>query len=159
MARFRYRMQNILNIKESMEQQAKMQYAEANRRLREEEERLSKLRRRKVGYEVRARKLLSDQLDIYEIAFTNQAIKQADEDVKMQQVQVHTAQINVDRARQRMTEVMQERKTHEKLKEKAFEEFLVEEKHKESKEIDELTSYTYGQKLVDNENKEKDQAV
>ncbi len=41
-----------------------------------------------------------------------------------------------------------ERKTHEKLKEKAFEEFLMEEKRQESKEIDQLTSYTYGQRLV-----------
>ena len=39
-----------------------------------------------------------------------------------------------------------ERKTHEKLKEKAFQQFLMEEKKQESKEIDQLTSYTYGQR-------------
>ena len=32
------------------------------------------------------------------------------------------------------------------LREKAFEAFLQEENHAESKAIDELTSYTYGQK-------------
>ena len=40
-------------------------------------------------------------------------------------------------------EAMVERKTHEKLKEKAFEEFKQELLHEESKEIDELVSYTY----------------
>jgi flagellar FliJ protein len=41
---------------------------------------------------------------------------------------------------------MQESKTQAKLREKAFEAFLKEENAKESKEIDELVSYTYGQK-------------
>lgn len=45
-----------------------------------------------------------------------------------------------------MHKAMQERKTQEILKEKAFEAFLQEEKAAESKEIDELTSYTHGQK-------------
>ena len=39
-----------------------------------------------------------------------------------------------------------ERKTHETLKEKDFDAFLMEEKRQEGKEIDELTSYTYGQR-------------
>jgi len=34
----------------------------------------------------------------------------------------------------------------EKLREKAFETFIKEENARESKEVDELTSYTYGQK-------------
>ena len=39
-----------------------------------------------------------------------------------------------------------ERKTHEALRDKAFEQFLEEEKKNEGKEVDELTSYTYGQR-------------
>ena len=41
---------------------------------------------------------------------------------------------------------MQESKTQEKLREKAFEQFVKEENKRESKEIDELVSYTYGRK-------------
>ena len=41
---------------------------------------------------------------------------------------------------------MQESKTQEKLKEKAFEEFIHEENAREAKEVDELTSYTHGRK-------------
>ena len=40
-------------------------------------------------------------------------------------------------------------RSQEKLREKAFEQFVAEENSKESKEVDELTSYTYGQKLAD----------
>ena len=157
MAKFKYRMQNILNIKLSMERQARMQYAAANMKLREEEEKLEAFRQRKADYEAEAKRLLAEKLDVREIMFNNQAIMMAEEDIKAQVIQVHTAQLNVERAREKMTQVMQERKTHELLKEKAFEQFLQELKQQESKEIDELTSYTYGQRIVENE--EKDQAI
>ncbi len=42
-----------------------------------------------------------------------------------------------------MNEVVQERKVQEKLREKAFEEFKHELAEAETKEIDELVSYTY----------------
>ena len=157
MAKFKYRMQNILNIKLSMERQARMQYAAAIMKLREEEEKLEAFRQRKADYEAEAKRLLAEKLDVREIMFNNQAIMMAEEDIKAQILQVHTAQLNVERAREKMTQVMQERKTHELLKEKAFEQFLQELKQQESKEIDELTSYTYGQRIAENE--EKDQAI
>lgn len=147
MAKFRYRMQNVLNIKLSMERQAKQQYAEANAKLREEEEKLNVLLRRKFEYEQKARELLKDSLNVREISQNNEAIKRMEEFIIQQRRAVQTALKNVEKARQKMTEVMQERKTHERLREKAFDEFLVEEKQHESKEIDELVSYTYGQRL------------
>ena len=60
---------------------------------------------------------------------------------------VEEAKQLLETAREKLAEVMQERKVQENLKEKAFEEFLLEEKRQESKEIDQLTSYTYGQKI------------
>ena len=41
-------------------------------------------------------------------------------------------------------EAMKERKTFEKLKEKAFEEFKLEIEAQEKKEVDELTSFRFG---------------
>ena len=43
MAKFFYRMQNILNLKYKLEDQAKMEFAVARRRLTEEEEKLEAL--------------------------------------------------------------------------------------------------------------------
>lgn len=154
MAKFRYRMQNVLNIKLSMERQAKQQYAEANAKLREEEEKLNVLLRRKFEYEQKARELLKDSLNVREISQNNEAITRMEEFIIQQRRAVQTAMKNVEKARQKMTEVMQERKTHERLREKAFDEFLVEEKQHESKEIDELVSYTYGQRLRETEHGE-----
>ncbi len=147
MAKFRYRMQNVLNIKLSMERQAKQQYAEANARLREEEGKLNVLLRRKYEYEQTARELLKDSLNVRDISQNNEAIKRMDGFITEQRRVVQLAVREVEKARLKMTEVMQERKTHERLREKAFDEFLLEEKQHEGKEIDELVSETNGQKL------------
>ena len=56
---------------------------------------------------------------------------------------VHVAERNVEQARQQLNSVMIERKTQERLREKAFEEFRQELAREESREIDELVSYNY----------------
>lgn len=147
MARFRYRMQNILDIKNKMETQAKMQYAAARARLTEEEEKLEGLQNRKASYLKEGKKLRESKLNVREIIDNKTAILHMDEQIKEQILQVRKAERGLEEAREQLTQVMQERKTHELLKDKAFEEFLQEEKAKESKEIDELTSYLYGQKI------------
>ena len=77
------------------------------------------------------------------------AILCMDEYIAAQQVRVKAAEKTLEEARERLTEVMMERKTHETLKEKAFQQFLADEKKQEGKEVDELTSYTYGQRKKD----------
>ena len=56
---------------------------------------------------------------------------------------VRKAEILVEEARRNLNSVMQERKTYEKLKEKEFESFKKELLYEESKEIDQLVSYSY----------------
>ena len=53
------------------------------------------------------------------------------------------AQKNVDIAQRRLNDAVKERKTYEKLRENAFEDFMQEMNAQESKEIDELVSYSY----------------
>ncbi len=145
MARFRYRMQNILDVKEKMESQAKNEFAIANAKLLEEEEKLLALERRKGEEEADLRQLYSDNLDILKINEMQDAIDNIKERIAIQQDNVRQAQHNVDLAREKLTLAMQERKTHEKLKERQFEEFLQEEAARESREIDELVSFRHGQ--------------
>lgn len=152
MAVFRYRMQSILNIKLKMETQAKQEFAQAKLVLDREEEKLQELYEQKSFYEKRAASLLSGKLDLLEIAANKEAILKIEEYIAEQKKRVDKAKQLLENAREKLREVMQERKVQEALKEKAFEEFLMEEKRQESKEIDQLTSYTYGQKLQAQEN-------
>lgn len=147
MAVFRYRMQSILDIKLKMETQAKQEFAQAKLVLDREEEKLSGLLEQKRYYEERAAALLKGKLDLLEIATNKEAILKIEEYILEQQKRIEKAKQLLEAARAKLQEVMQERKVQESLKEKAFEEFLMEEKKRESKEIDQLTSYTYGQKL------------
>lgn len=146
MARFRYRLQNVLNIKLKLENQAKQEFSAAKLALDEEEEKLEVLLKRKSDYEKRARELLSGVLDVREIESNKSAILTMDSYIAAQRGQVAKAAGRLEAARGHMTVAMQERKTQETLRERAFEEFLREENRAESKAIDELTSYTYGQK-------------
>lgn len=149
MARFRYSMQSILNIKLKMETQAKQEFSAARAALDEEEERLKALYDRKSGYEEMGVKLLSGTLKLREINENKMAIRCMKDYIERQQINVNMAEEKLERAREKLTEVRMERKTHETLKEKAFEAFLMEEKRQESKEIDQLTSYTYGQRRTE----------
>lgn len=151
MSVFKYRMQNILDIKNKLEEQAKNEFAAANRRVLEEEEKLSVLQNRKAALERRARELLeAPSLDVSEILLNKSGIRKAEGRIKDQKKALFLAKEFLEEKRVQLMEVRTERRTHEILKENAFEEFLSEEKAAESKEIDQLTSYVYGQKLAEN---------
>ncbi len=144
MAGFHYRMQNILDMKIQLETQAKIAFAAAQQRLNAEEEKLMALQTRRADYLEEGRRLRTTTLDMLSLKENEQAVKKADEDIKAQILQIHVAQRNLENARKKLQDITVDRKGHEKLKEKAFEEFLEEEKLAEQKQIDELTSYTYG---------------
>ena len=146
MSKFIYRMQNILNIKYKLEDQAKTEFMLANQVLREEEEKLLRLKERKAGYEENVRQLLKKNLQVDRIKENQEAIVRISEFIKEQIECVKEAQHQVDIKAAKLTELRKERKAQEKLKEKAFENFLQEENTRESKEIDELVSFTYGRR-------------
>ena len=146
MAKFQYRMQSILNIKLKMEEQAKMQFAQAQAKVNEEEAKLLQLKSRKSAYETELKEVLLKKLDLLKIDELQNAIMRMEEYIVDQQREVEKAYRTLEKERQKLTEVMIERKSHEKLKENAFEQFLQELNSAEGKEVDELTSYTYGQK-------------
>ena len=75
MAKFTYKMQNILDIKYKLETQAKTSFSIAAANLNREEEKLETLRQRKKGYENQARELMEDRLDFQEIKVNRTAIE------------------------------------------------------------------------------------
>jgi flagellar FliJ protein len=139
-------MQSILNIKLKMEGLAKQEFSVARAKLDTEEERLDGIIMRKEGYEKKAKELLSGTLDLRDIEENRMAISCMESAAETQRQAVAAAERELEAAREKLTDVMRERKTHETLKEKAFNLFLEEEKRQESKVVDELTSYKHGQR-------------
>ena len=151
MAKFIYRMQNILDIKEKLESQEKIAYSIANGKLMEEQEKLQGLLRRREDYELQLKELETGRLNVKEIQACGRAINSMKSMIRDQMMAVHTAQRNLEMARRRLDAVMKERKTHENLKEKAFDVFKEELAAEEKKQTDELVSYTYQQRQEDTE--------
>ena len=129
MAKFIYRLQNVLNIKYRLETQ--------------EEAKFNELVSRRKAYEEELRQAGSDRLVLSKMQKLSEAIEVMKELIKHQYPNVKVAQKNVDAARARLNTAMQERKIYEKLKENAFEDFKLEIAAEEKKEIDELVSFTY----------------
>ena len=144
MAKFNYRLQNILNLMVNFEEQAKQNFAERRRILTDEEERLENLTAKQEQLENYARELRTGDIDIKKIIENKYEQKYVEDEIKKQKVKVNVARKNLEAARVRMEDAVKERKIHEKLRENAFEDFVEEESAKELMVIDGLTSYVYG---------------
>lgn len=143
MAKFKYSMQNILDIKIKLETQAKNEFSEANAKYQLEKDKLQELVLKRVQYEEKLKNSLSDELNITDISINKKDINSIKSVIRTQLANVKKAEDELEEKRIALNELMKDRKTHEKLREKKFEEFQKDEKDSESKEIDELVSFTY----------------
>lgn len=143
MAKFQYKLQSVLDIKLKLEEQEKIAFGLAMAKLLEEQESLQKLMIQKAGYDRQSKKLLEGTINLLEVNACRKAIETMKARIRSQMMSVHKAEKQVEAVRQRLNEVMVERKTYEKLREKKFEDFKQEILYEEKKEVDELVSYTY----------------
>lgn len=138
-------MQNILDVKEKLETQAKNEFAIASAAVREEEEKLNTLYKRQKDYQDYLKELQSGNLNFKDIKEASDAIEALKYIIEDQKLELKRVQRVLELKRVALAEAVMEVKTHEKLKEKEFRQFLLDEAAKESKEIDELVSYRFGQ--------------
>lgn len=143
MAKFIFGLQNVLDVKEKIESQAKQDFANAVAILEDQKQKLAELFRRKEELLAHGQELIKGVLDFREIENNRLSVKYVEGKIEEQTVNVNKAEANVERARRKMADAMADRKTYEKLREKAFEEFVAEENRAEGKAVDELTSYKY----------------
>ncbi|WP_455720995.1 flagellar export protein FliJ [Agathobacter sp.] len=143
MAKFKYSMQNILDIKIKLETQAKNDFSAANQKYQIEKDKLQALVLKRVEYEDKLKESLAGKLSITDINITKKDINSIKSAIRTQLSNVKKAEDELEAKRLALNELMKDRKTHEKLREKKFEEFQKDERDSESKEIDELVSFTY----------------
>ena len=143
MAKFFYRMQNVLVLKQKLEEQEKINYTIVANALNTEQQKLQELIVRRASYERQLSDMMHGLLDLKKIQRCRNSIDAMRSLIREQLINVQKAEKALEEARQRLDTVMKDRKTHEKLREHAFERFKEELKAAEIKEIDELTSYTH----------------
>lgn len=143
MAKFKYRMQNILDIKIKLESQAKITYSVANQKYLTEQQKLQEIVLRRNNYEKAWKECMTGTIDVRQVSHARADVNTMKTLMRRQMMEVHKAELELEDARRALNEIIKERKTHEKLKERAFEQFKAELNAEESKEIDQLVSYTY----------------
>jgi len=144
MAKFIYKMQSLLNIKEKLEDQAKTAFGLARAALNAEEEKLESLVLKKNGYIESKRQGMSSSINVKELAQLEQAIKTMEYHIAEQILVVRQAEKNLQLAQARLENAMKERKVQEKLREHAFEDFLKEMEAADQQEINELVTFRFG---------------
>ncbi|MBR4668125.1 MAG: flagellar FliJ family protein [Butyrivibrio sp.] len=151
MARFVYRMQAVLNIKQKTEGQVKMEFASAQAELNRQLDILDEYIRRKEGYLQEAEDLRNaERLQLQDILDNQYATAQMDVMIASQSKVVKKQEEAVERVRVRLTKAIQERKMQETLRDRAYAEYIEEEKQAEFKETDQRTSFTYTQRQKEN---------
>ena len=144
MAKFIYKMQSLLNIKEKLEEQEKTAYGLAKAALNEEEAKLAQMVARKNKYIEEKRVEMSASIHIRELTNLEHAIKSMEIKIDEQVLVVKKAEKAVMLAQARLENAMKERKIQDKLKEHAFEQFKLEEEAADQQEINELVTFRFG---------------
>jgi len=143
MAKFFYSMQNILDIKLKLEETAKQEYSEARMRLSAEEEKLALLEERRASYYREYQEALQGNLDFLKIEECKYSLDVMGDMIIKQNDVIKQRSKELELVRQKLNQVMQERKMHEKLKEKQFDTFKQELNAQENKETDEVAGYQF----------------
>jgi flagellar FliJ protein len=148
MARFIFRLQSVLDLREKLEDQKELEYAQALRQVEEERAKERALQKQKADCLGNLAARLGGEgeaspIDPHEVARYNDFIDVLKERITAQQKAVHAAEQFAEVKRKELVEAMRARKTIEKLRENALEEYTEEEKRGEQKQVDEVVSYKY----------------
>jgi len=147
MPRFQFRLQQFLGVKEQIEDQKELEYGKALQKVEEEKILLRQLNEQRLSTIENLREALKKAIAPIEIKRYNNSIERLKQHIKMQEERLSAAEAFAEEKRQELVQAMKERKALEIVKENALEEFLREADLAERKQVDELVSFKYTDKL------------
>lgn len=142
MPKFKYQFQNIYKIKQKMEDQKKLELGLAITNLNHQLEILENLKKDLKRWEESFYKL-NGRISASDLIKVNKGIQYFNEQIRSQNIVVEKAEQQVEKKRAELNKAVQERKTYERLKELAYEEYMKAENADEFKRLDEIVSYQY----------------
>lgn len=144
MAKFIFKLQSVLNLRKQKEDSIKNELANATRKLEAEKRKLSELETM-LEDTVREFNEKTKKTTVHELIEFNEYLSLLNSRIKTQKENVNNAAQYVDKVREELVKAVKERKILEKLRERQFEEFLLEQKKLEQKTNDEIVSYNYNE--------------
>ncbi|HOQ06578.1 MAG TPA: flagellar export protein FliJ [Clostridiales bacterium] len=142
MAKFIFKMQSVLNIRKQKEDSIKNELADAMRKLEAEKRKLAELEDR-LENTVREFNEKTKKSTVHELIEFNEYLSVLNSRIRSQKENVNIAAQYVDKVREELVKAMKDRKILEKLKDRQYEQFLMEQKKLEQKTNDEIVSYNY----------------
>lgn len=146
MARFKYAMENILNIKTKIEEQKRMELGRAIAAYNQAVETRQSIRRQVDAIREEFSQSTGIKLTAERLVEMNRRVSYYERSLKSQELEVIRRSKVVDTKREALKHALEEKKIQEKLKEKALEKFVEEEKATEQKHLDEVVGYRYATK-------------
>ena len=143
MAKFNFRLQSFLGVKEQLEDMKKNEYGMALKRLEEERARLSMLETEMTENVALFKKALVTAIVAVEIRRYNNRIEHLKNWIAEQKERVKAAEQFAETKRLELVEAMKERKALETVRERSYEEYLEDEKRAEQVVVDGIVSYQY----------------
>ena len=147
MPRFQFRLQQYLGVKEQIEEQKELEYGRALQQLEEEKQTLQEMHDQRNEAITAMRKALARSISPIEIRRYNNTIERLKHYIMVQEERVRAAEVFVETKRQELVQAMKDRKALEVVRDNAREEFNLEMNLAEQKEVDELVSFKYTDRI------------
>lgn len=143
MAKFVFKLQSFLNIKEKIEEQKRTEYGKAVSNLENEKLALQKIFENKNKTITSMQESINLNVNSITLKNFNDYLIFLDKEAIRQKKVIEEEKVKVEQARLELVEAIKQKKTIETLKEKHKEEYLKEELKKEQQIIDEIVSFKY----------------
>jgi flagellar FliJ protein len=135
--RFSFKLQSLLNWKESLEEESRVNLARKNHRLRSQEEEIHKLMDQREENDCGLRKRMEDGLLAREYLIKKEFGEKSYYDLVRMESNRKQMEQEAKEEQKRLTELMKERKILERLKERRLKSFVKEIEKLEQKTLDE----------------------
>jgi len=141
---FKFRFETILNLKIRMEDMKKAEFKNMSEKLEEEKEKLKQIvQERETQYE-KMKEKQAVAITKQEMINYNNYISVLKKKINIQKSVVLDVSNKLEKIREELVKVSQEKKMFETLKEKKKEEYMKEYYKKEQEVVDNLTSFKFG---------------
>lgn len=137
---YSFKLDKVLNFKESIENVKKLEYGDINQKLVREEERLLKYNIYKKDL-LAKRKEFTQRTNINNLKLYNRVLEDISRTIKNQEKIISDIKVELEIAKEELLVAMQEKKAFEKLKENDYNEYIVEFKKSEEKTIDGIVTF------------------
>lgn len=140
MAGFNFKLERVLNYKETLENEKKSKFAQAKQKLAKEESLLDDYYKHK-NLIVKEKNSVSNKIKAGELVLYNSYIDTINKRIENQKIIVTRTKGELEKAKDEMINAVKEKKIFEKLKENKYEEYIYQLGKEEEKIIDSLVSY------------------